>query len=202
MSSGEADDGIKSLFERIRRNPQEVGFPSIHAEKANLVLQADTFSSHMKPLKYYLEQEEAPPSAPTLRGQPLPLALPSSEPVRLTEDPFKVHIDYLTLTPWTPEPTTNSWQRVSSYAWLIFHRACKYPDTCKVACTWGHAFLRAFQRPYIKVVLPVFDPPQVTGQPSHQANLLDKLLSRLHQSYGIICNALDVTTILQQLVRC
>lgn len=84
------------------------------------------------------------------------------------EDPFERLGLSLSPTPWLLKP--GSWERVVSYAWLIYLHASKYGGAQGPAHEWACAFKRAFTRTYVNDVLPLF---------KKQYELVDQVVDRL-----------------------
>lgn len=82
---------------------------------------------------------------------------------------------------------------MTSYAWLIFLHASESPGARELALEWGHTFIGAFRPAYIRVVLPLFDQPEML-------KLADMLLDKLSKTQLKIKDMQDPAAIVEQLV--
>lgn len=98
---------------------------------------------------------------------------------------------FLSQTPWDPEYTGTPWQRVMSYASLIFVLVHdKWPEYDTAAREWAEAFKTTFRGPYVNVVLPLFD--------TSQTDLVHKLVGHLAKIHGKIKSADNVATVAEE----
>lgn len=101
------------------------------------------------------------------------------------EDPFDRHGPFLSLKPWLLEPGT--WERVTSYAWLIYLDASKCGGAQGAAHEWACAFKRAFTLPYVTVVLPLFDKqdgPKLVDQVVGHLSVVQLTIEDIHKEHG------------------
>ena len=88
--------------------------------------------------------------------------------------------------PWLLRPGT--WERVTSYAWHIYLCATKYGRGAEVpAHEWACAFKCAFTRPYVNVVLPLFnkqDEPKLADQVVGDLSVVLLTIERILEEHG------------------
>lgn len=107
---------------------------------------------------------------------------PRNHAITAVETPFGRDAHALSEYPWRLEP--GSFERLISYAWVVYLRASKCGGAQGPAHEWACAFERAFALPYVNVVLHLFNR-------QHDAKLVEQVVGHLSVVHLTIENILE-----------